>query len=341
MEKINWVILGCGHIAGKMAKAFKATENSFLYGASSRNEEKAKSFAEEHGIPHYYGSYEKALEDPNVDAVYIATPHPMHKELSVKALNAKKAVLCEKPAAMNMNELKEILSAAEKNNTFFMEALWTKFQPAFTKAMELIRDGKIGKLLDIHSDICLRNDYKKGSRLYEKNLGGGSLLDLGIYMITSAYSALAASEKIDFASISPINFYALFRNAETGVDSHESIIFSYKNTIANLTSGFDTGCGENSRRARYSGDKGSIILENFWYAEEVKIYDENGNLTEKISMPFSENGYEYELTKASECISGGQKECKIHTWNDSVALCSFMDRILKRYSETQKRQIEE
>lgn len=297
-DKVTWAIIDCGHIAGKMAKAFAETDNANLYACASRSSQKAHSFASEYNIPHFFDTYQKALSAPNVDAVYIATPHPAHKDIAIQALQAGKAVLCEKPCAMNITELDEILKSARSSKKFFMEAMWTRFQPAFLQAMKYISDGRIGRLQNIYSDICTNNEYKNGSRLYEKELGGGAILDLGIYMITSAFSAISAGENINFSQVKPDDFSAVFRKAETGVDAYESIIFKYNDIIATLSAGIDSGCGNFTRQAKYIGTKGSVILDEFWYAQKVKLCDIHGKVIEELSLPFDANGYEYELRSA-------------------------------------------
>lgn len=329
MKTINWAILGCGNIANCYATALTKTPGATLYAAASRTLPKAQEFSQKYGFKKAYGSYEECLADPEVDAVYIATPHPMHKDLAIAALNAKKAVLCEKPTCLHKPELEEVLAAAKANDCFFMEAMWTRFQPAFTTAMKYIADGKIGELLNLYADICCKNDYYPGSRYYEVELGGGAAWDLGIYMLTAALSGMSAASGTAFGDIEPEKFYTILRKAFTGVDAFETVIMSYKNMIATLTAGVDTGSGEVTRAAKYIGTKGSIVLDGFWYGQSVKLYDTDGNLISEDKLPFAVNGYEYEAAHVTELIGKGEKSSPIHTWNDSLRLAALMDRILE------------
>jgi len=150
----NWAILGCGKIARKFAADLKTLPNAKLYAAASRSLENAKAFASEFGFVKAYGSYEEMVSDPDVDVVYIASPHSHHCEHTLLCLNHKKAVLCEKAFAMNSKEVARMIEASRKNNTFLMEAFWTMFQPSFQKAMEIIRSGELGALKMIHSDFA-------------------------------------------------------------------------------------------------------------------------------------------------------------------------------------------
>lgn len=329
MKTIKWAILGCGNIANSYATALAKTEGATLYGAASRSLPKAQEFASKYGFQKAYGSYEECIADSEVDAVYIATPHPMHKDLAIAALNAKKAVLCEKPTCLHKNELEEVLAAAKANGCFFMEAMWTRFQPAFTTAMKYISDGKIGELQNIYADICCKNDYHPGSRLYEVELGGGAAWDLGIYMLTAALSGMSAASGTAFGDVDPEKFYTIIRKAHTGVDAFETVIMSYKDMIATITAGVDSGSGEVTRAAKYIGSKGTIVLDGFWYGQSVKLYDTNGTLISEDKLPFRVNGYEYEAAHVTELIAKGEKSSPVHTFNDSLKLAELMDKILE------------
>lgn len=329
-KKLRWAILGCGNIANCMAAALKGTDTAILYVAASRSLDKAQDFAKKYGFEKAYGSYEEVYAEPNVDAVYIATPHPYHKDMAIAALNAKIAVLCEKPACMNSTELEEVLACAKKNGVFFMEAMWMRFQPAFRKVMELISSEKLGKLLNVYADICCKNEYHPGSRYYEVELGGGAMLDLGIYMLTSALGAMSAAHKEAFALCEPDEIHSIKRSVFTGVDGFETMIMRRNEVIATLTAGFDSGSGEITRCAKYICEKGAIVTEGFWYGQKVSVYDNNGTPVEEYPLPFRINGYEYEAAEVTACILEGKTECAQHTWNDSRLLAKLMDDFLKK-----------
>lgn len=327
-KALNWAVLGCGNIARQYSNALKNTEDAVLYACGSRDLKKAEDFAKEFGFQKAYGSYEEVYADANVDAVYIATPHPFHKEMTIAALKSGKHVLCEKPATMNAKELEEVLAVAKESGMFFMEAMWTRFQPAFSKTMEYIAAEKCGKLFNVYADICCPNPYQKGSRLYEPELGGGAALDLGIYMLTAAVSGFSAASKTPFGKCKPESFDCITRKACTGVDAFDAVIMSYKDMIANTTCSIDAGSGEVTRQAKYVCSNGTLVLDGFWYGQKIKIYDLGGNLIAEENYPHKVNGYEYEAAFVTKCILEGKKECEGHTWDDTRLLTVLADEIL-------------
>ncbi len=331
MEKFNWGIIGCGAIAEQMAKALQHVEGAVLYAAASRSMEKAEKFAQKFGFEKACGDYDSLINDKNVNVIYIATPHINHAQFALQALNAGKSVLCEKPACINRKELDEVLNAANANNCFFMEAMWMKFQPAFAKAMNYINTGKIGKLHAVYADIvCLMKQYP-GSRLYEPGLAGGALLDLGIYSLTAAFSAVSSAKNIEFSRAKPQKIVSAYQKANTGVDGFELISLQYDDCTAVLTSGMICGSGSVTRQAKFIGSTGSIVLDNFWYGESVKLYDTEGKLIADEQLPFDCNGYEYEARAVQKCITEGAIECKTHCWQDSIFLCQTMDNLRKEW----------
>ncbi len=195
MKKYNWAILGCGHIVNKFCSDLKLLPNANLYATSSRDFQNALDYKIKYGFEVAYGSYSEMVNDPKVDVVYIATPHAFHREHAILCMNHKKAVLCEKAFAINKKEVEEMISCAIGNNTFLMEAFWTKFQPSFIKAMEILKSGELGKLQIVRSDFAFNAPFIEEKRLYNVNLGGGSLLDIGLYPV---FAALTSLGKPDF-----------------------------------------------------------------------------------------------------------------------------------------------
>ena len=195
MEKINWGFIGTGHIAEKMAKAIASLEKACLFACAAQTgnaEERSAAFAAKFGFAKSYSNYDSLLNDENVNIVYIATTNINHAELSIKAMKAGKAVLCEKPAAINAAELKKVIEVSEKTGMLYIEALWSRYLPAWQTAMQWISLGKIGKILNIYADFCFKAPYNPGSRVYDKTLGGGALLDVGIYPLALALSAIGS-----------------------------------------------------------------------------------------------------------------------------------------------------
>ena len=179
-QTYRWGILAPGKIAHKFAAGLPFVPGAELYAIGSRNSEKAKEFATQYHAPVSYGSYEALAGDPKVDIIYIATPHAFHMDNTLLCLKNGKAVLCEKPLAMNLRQVQAMVQAARDNNSFLMEALWSRFLPNITKAKEILKSGKIGRATHLVADFGFKADFDPKSRLFDPNLGGGALLDIGI-----------------------------------------------------------------------------------------------------------------------------------------------------------------
>lgn len=315
-KKYNWAVLGCGRIAGKFVNDLKLLPNANLYAAASRSIEKAQEFANELGFDKAYGSYEQMLADPNVDAVYIATPHSHHHKHAMLCLQHKKPVLCEKAFAMNLNEVNEMVACAKENNTFLMEAFWTMFQPSFNKAMEIIRSGELGKLKMVRSDFAFNAPFIEDKRLYNTKLGGGSLLDIGIYPVFAALTSLGVPQNIKtFADFS-----------STGSEESLSMIFKYGNgEMANLTSSF---AAHSPIQTEYFCGKGHLTLNTRWFTPtDITIWKEGGEVTTIESHHREGFGYHYEAQHVMECLDAGLIESPKMTWQTSKDLMGILDRV--------------
>ena len=316
MKKYNWAILGCGKIARKFSNDLKLLPDANLYAAASRNFSTAQSFAGELGFEKAYGSYLEMVEDPAVDIVYVATPHSHHHQHTLLCLEHKKAALCEKSFAINLQETKEMTECARKNNVFLMEAFWTRFQPGFIKILDVIRSGELGELMAVKADFAFKAEYNTEKRLYNPDLGGGSLLDIGIYPVFMALATLGKPDRIKaLAVLSP-----------TGSEESITISFSYKERkIASLASSFSSF---------------SSILTEFWFENglirlqkrssapnDVYIWKENGS-EERIDYQMSEGfGYYLEARHVMDCMNQGKIESEIRSWKDTLDLMETLDRI--------------
>ena len=326
---VNWAILAPGNIANSMAKAMsemaKTHDSIHLYGVASRSQVRAENFGKQWGFVRFYGNYQQLYEDPNVDAVYVANPHSLHYETVLNLLENNKHVLCEKPAGCNLDQLVDMMRVADEKELFFMEALWTAYNPTLHKVKEYITKGKIGRLLNIDSSFKLRTLYDTENRLWNPNLAGGALLDLGIYNI---YFSMMMN---NFKGIESFSSNARFRN---NVDAWNNITLSFSNKVtANFQTALDVAETGSTHDAVIYGTKGFITLENFYKAQEAKIYtylNEDGSdseLVETISIPFEINGYEYELLDATNNILAGNIESKVYTRTDSIYLASVINDI--------------
>lgn len=315
-KKYNWAILGCGRIAGKFSTDLKLLPNANLYAAASRDLQKAQDFAGEFGFEKAYGSYEDMVADPNVDAVYVATPHSHHHEYAILCLKHKKAVLCEKAFALNKSEAEEMIACAKENNTFLMEAFWTMFQPSFQKAMEIVNSGDFGKLKIVRSDFAFNAPFDENRRLYNVKLGGGSLLDIGIYPVFAALTSLGKPETI--------KTFADF--ATTGSEESISIIFKYKDgEMANLTSSF---AAFSPTQTEYWFEKGYMVLNPKWHAPtNITIWKDGGEMQTFPSEHRKGFGYQYEAAHVMECLDAGKIESDKMNWQMSLDLMEVLDRI--------------
>ncbi len=347
METINWGFIGTGNIAFCLAPAVKKTDRACLYGCAARSLAKARSFAEKWDIPVAYGSYDELLSDRKIDVIYIATPHMNHAELAIKAMKAGKAVLCEKPAAVNAAQLREVLEVSKKTGMFFMEALWTRFQPAYLETMRLIKNGEIGAVRAVYADFCSDMPNTPGSRLYEPELAGGALLDMGIYPLSYALSVASAVQNVPFATVKNSAVHSVCRKTPAGVDAFESMILEFSggetgelfefpvetSFSAVLTSGIDAGSGDHFKSAKIIGSKATLYIPGFWYAQNINILGTDGSLIEQKKLPFIVNGYEYEVAEVIRCLGLSANidaespviESPYHTHADSMRLIELMD----------------
>ena len=335
MKCINWGIIAPGNIANKMAEAMQKSKSNLnlninLYAVASRDVNKAKEFSEKWKFEKYYGSYKELISDPKVDAVYIANPHSHHYSSVMECLEGGKHVLCEKPVACNLTQLNEMIAKAKEKKLFFMEAMWTAFNPCIKKVKEKIAEGKIGTIKHIESSFLIRVDKDLKNRYWNPELAGGGLLDLGIYNI---YYALTINnfEKLEDHSSSV--------RLENGVDAWNSVNLKFKNGVtSHFQNSIDLSNPTNSHDAVIYGTKGFITSSSFLRQEKAEIYlykNEKGGefeLIEEIKAPFDINGFEYQLIHATECISKGIFESDVHSFQRSIELCEIMDMLRKDWN---------
>ncbi|WP_178988609.1 Gfo/Idh/MocA family protein [Winogradskyella schleiferi] len=311
---INWGIIGAGKIASKFASDLSTVSNCNLFGIASRSLEKAQDFANEFHANNAYGSYEALASDPNIDAIYIATPHSFHKAHTILCLNHKKAVLCEKPFAMNLDEVNEMIEVSKANNTLLMEALWTAFLPHFEYVENLFNKKHFGNIIKLEADFGFHPTYDESSRLFDKSVGGGSLLDIGIYPVFAALSTLGKPNTID----------AKAKFFDSGADSECHMVFQYENTKAILNS---TLREETNTEAIFYCENGIIKINGrFHEPSTVTLIDENGN-TEVKDFDYKTIGYSYEIEHFNQLLRDGKTESDIMTFESSRQLIKTLDEI--------------
>lgn len=314
----NWAILGCGKIARKFANDLKLLSNARLYAAASRSLESAEAFASELGFEKAYGSYEEMVNDPKVDVVYIASPHSHHCEHALLCLNHKKAVLCEKAFAINSKEVALMIDASKQNNTFLMEAFWTRFQPSFLKVLDIIRSGELGALKMVRSDFAFNADYNPEKRLYNVDLGGGSLLDIGIYPIFMSLMTLGKPSEIK----------TLAKFCPTGAEESIIMSFSYPGgEIAALVSSF---ASFSSTQTEFSFENGFVRLNRRFFTPTTLTYWKNQEEEQLISFERCAGlGYELEAAHVMDCLDAGKTESDWMPLSFSADLMEIMDQVRK------------
>ncbi len=316
MSKIfNWGIVGPGKIAHKFAADLALLPNARLHSVVSRSRERAQAFAAEFGLPHYHDDYDAFLDTPGLDAVYIATPHSRHREDTLRCLKAGLAVLCEKPLAINAREVEEMVATARRNDVFLMEALWTRFLPTTRKALELIDSGTIGEVLSVKADFGFKAPFDPQGRLFNPELGGGSLLDIGIYPVFLALLVLGR----------PAVLRALARIGETGVDEECGVLMQYPGgQMAHLHS---TILAPTKTEAFIYGERGVIHLHTRWHEPTTMSLLLEGERPQDLRFDFRGKGYSYEAEEVMRCLEQGLKESPLLSLDFSVDLMHLLDAI--------------
>ncbi len=310
----HWGILAPGKIAHKFASGLQFVPGAKIQAVGSRSLERAESFAATYDIPKSYGSYQELAEDPDLDVIYIATPHSFHMENTLICLNRGKAVLCEKPLAINSGQVEAMINASRQNQTFLMEALWSRFIPHIIKTKDLMDAGVIGQVSHLEVDFGFKARYDPDSRLFAPHLGGGALLDIGIYPLFFALHLFGAPDKID----------AEAKLAATGVDESCRVKLTFSgNRTANL---WFTLTEDTPVEAKLTGSAGQILLPNRWY-QPVNITTTKDDKPEEIAFDFVGNGYNYQAVEVQKCLEAGKIESAVWSHHNSLALMQVMDEI--------------
>lgn len=313
-NKIKWAIVGCGNIANKFASDLKLIDDAELYAVASRSIERAQKFAIKHNVRVTYESYSQLFLDNNIDIVYIATPHISHAELSIKAMKCNKHVLCEKPLALNKKETIEILKTSQRTNRFFMEGLWTRFNPSLIAIKKHIDNDEIGRLTYINADFSFLSTHSIDSRVFDLKLGGGALLDIGIYPAFLAYLFMGIPKEIIAASI----FHKV-----TKCDIETSIIFNYKNAHANLYCSFTSN---SNKEALIRGTKGDIYIHSRWHVPTSYTLVKN-NKKETFNVPTLGIGFTHEIIECQKSIRANKIESENWSHQNSLDLITLLDEV--------------
>jgi dihydrodiol dehydrogenase / D-xylose 1-dehydrogenase (NADP) len=313
--QIRWGILGTGRIAGLFAQGLAAVPDAALVAVGSRTREGAEAFGKRLGVPRRHGSYEALANDPDVDVIYVATPHPLHCENTLLCLRAGKAVLCEKPFAINSAEARAMVAEARARGLFLMEAMWSRFYPAFDKLRELLAVGAIGEVRMLAADLGSRSNFNPQGRLFDLALGGGALLDVGVYPVSLASHILGR----------PTEILSKAHLGETGVDEQAGILLSYpQGQIALLHTAIRT---TTLHVATIMGTEGLIRLGLDWHKPDRITLIRPGREAEMFSCPIVGNAYNYEAAAVGEYLRTGRLESPIMPLDESIEVMETLDGI--------------
>ena len=322
VQTIRWGIIGTGRIARAFAYGLKFTKNGKLCAIASRTHESAKDFAQEWDIPFVFGSYRDLAESTEIDAVYIATPHSSHAENSILCMQNGKAVLCEKPLAVNAREVESMIKVSKETNSLLMEGMWSRFPPLMTVLRKWLESGRLGDIRTLHADFgFLPKNKDPNGRLFNPSLAGGSLLDIGVYPVSLASMIMGK----------PTEIRTLANIGKTGVDEQAGWIFGYQNgALSVLLSSLEC---ETRQEAFIAGTKGSVrIYKQCWKPQKMTFMETNGTETETVDMPFEGNGFNYEAESFGNLLLEGKKESPIMPLKESLEIMRQMDRIRKEWN---------
>lgn len=313
MKIIKWGIIGAGNISKQFVTALTQMKDTEVVGVAARDSRRARIFAEIFQIPKFYGSYEELVKEDDIDVIYVGTPHTLHMEHAILCMTHGKAVLCEKPLGLNCNQIERMSQVAIENHVFFMEAMWTKFLPITKQVNDWISTGKIGRIQNMQINFGFQSQYERDGRLYNLDLAGGALLDVGIYPITYASMIMGAM---------PDSIVSSAVIGDTGVDIQNTAILNYGTVIATLGSSIVCNMGKD---AIIIGTSGRIIVPDFWCATRAYLFDHDNVQVDARHIPHQINGYEYEAYEVNDCMRRERYESDIVPLRDTTDIMKIMD----------------
>jgi predicted dehydrogenase len=314
-NRIRWGILGTGGIANAFADDLPLAEGAELAAVGSRTAQAAEAFALRHGVARAHGSWAALAADPDVDVVYVATPHASHLDAALVCLARGKAVLCEKPMTLDLASATQLVREARARRLFLMEAMWMRCNPAILRVAELIAEGAIGPVTAVHADFGLQGPFAVSHRLRDPALGGGALLDLGVYPINLADLVLGRPAAVQsWAHLTP-----------EGVDENTGILLGYESgAVAALTCGIN---GATRNAASITGTTGRIDLPPDFYMARSFTLARTGRAPEVMNFPFDGRGYQFEAAEVQRCLRVGRVESPLMPQSATLEIMNLLDTI--------------
>lgn len=314
-KPIKWGILSTGSIAHSFATALTTMPDAQITAVGSRSQQSADTFADQYNIPNRHPTYEALAADPDVDVIYIATPHNFHHENMLLCLNAGKHVLCEKAFTLNAADAQEAIGLAEEKNLFLMEAMWMVFFPPMAQIRQWVTDGTLGDIRLVQADFCFNLPYDPQHRLYNPNLGGGALLDLGVYPLSFATMVLGFPDEItSFAQI-----------GDTGVDEIDTMLLNYDTgATAALTASMRL---DKPKEAWVIGTKGYVKVHDVFFHPTKLTLHLNGQESQTFDYPLEQisHGYTYEAAEVHNCLRNNKTQSDLMSWEHTLNMMALMD----------------
>lgn len=316
---IHWGILGTGTIARKFAEALHTLPDASLVAVGSRSRDKAKAFGGQFNVTYRHGSYEEVVNNPAVDAIYIATPHSCHFDHANLALQAGKPVLCEKPFTLNAAQALEIIQLARAKNLLLMEAMWTRFLPVMTRLRRVLAEGAIGEVRMLAADFGFRAEAEGEGRLFNLSLGGGALLDVGVYPISLASMLFGK----------PSSVTGLAKLGRTSVDKQNGAVLMHpQGQLAVLHSSIEV---TTFQEASIMGTKGRIKIHSSWWKATAMTLMRETNKNDFLECPYVGSGYQYEAAEFMKCLREGKTESDIMPLDETLSIMKTMDTLREQW----------
>jgi len=318
-EKIRWGILGTGAIAKKFAEGLKLLDDAELAAVGSRTQQSADAFGDAFRVLHRHASYEGLVSDADVDVIYVATPHSLHKDNTILCLEAGKPVLCEKPFAINAREAEEMVRCARERKLFLMEAMWSRFFPIMFKVRELLQGEVIGEPRMLTADFGFRAKMDPETRLFNPALGGGALLDVGVYPVSLSSMIFGT----------PTRIAGMAHLGDMGVDEQAAIILGFPGgELAVLHTAIRT---RTPQEAIIMGTDGHVRIHSAWWHPTRMTVTGFGKKEaaspEVVELPYEGNGYHYEATEVMQCLHAGKRESNVIPLDETLAIMRTLDEI--------------
>ena len=317
MKKYRWGFAGSGGISQRAVSEIARLEQAEVFAVSSRQQKKADQFASQYGLKRAYDHFEKMCRDPEVDIIYIGTPNVYHKEQAILAMSCAKAVLCEKPLSVSVRDTQEMITAAKNNSVFLMEGLWTRFIPVIRTVKEWIQAGAVGEILRIDASFCSQSALGPDSRVFSRKLGGGALLDLGVYPIS------VASFLID-RPVKKVSARGIIGSTQVDVDAEVDLEF-LGGTVAKIRCSLMQSSGES---LSLYGTKGTIEIPFFWRAESA-VHSHNSKIVRTVTGKAS---FEFEAQEVMRSLEQGILESTVMPWAASLQTAQIIEESQRQLS---------